>query len=488
MIQSKSKTFLAFCFSFLIGVSSASFFVFQIPVVWVYVSVFLCVSLGILIWEYRFIRFVFLCAVFVYIGLLRYQFAFPLGEQHVSHLSGEHAVVGVIITEPDIRTDAVRYIVETTSVDEVVSSGRVYVKLPLYPRFAYGDEIALDCLLQVPEPIEKFRYDMYLARYGVFSLCRTQKEVTLISEGNASFFLRTIFRLKARIADKIELLWHEPMAGFMAGLLYGYRGGLGSLNELFARTGVTHIIAISGYNITLIASILMTMCIHLLIPRKKAFWLLSIGIVLFVIFAGASASVVRAGVMGMIVLFAKRLGRNSSILPTMMATAVCMTLINPFILIWDAGFQLSFIATIGLVYLTPIIERPLRRIPELFGMKESLISTLAAIIATLPLILYQFGRLSVVAPIVNMLILWILPWIMMVGFFAVVMSFVFLPLAQYLAWIAWLGMSYIVIIVHYFSDVSFAAVDVSFPLWGMLVGYALLGYLLYRQKKQSVVS
>ncbi|EKD67808.1 MAG: hypothetical protein ACD_48C00207G0001 [uncultured bacterium] len=306
-----------------------------------------------------------------------------------------------------------------------------------------------------------------------------------IGAGGGNAFFRAILGLKEVVAERISKLWHEPYASFVAGLLYGYRGGLGELNELFSRTGVTHIVAISGYNITLIATLLITFCLHLYIPRKKAFWIVVCGIIVFLIFAGLSASVVRAGIMGILVLIAKQMGRSSRIGNVLVFTAVIMTAHNPFILIYDAGFQLSFLSTVGLVYLAPKIEPWFSRVPKVLGLQESVVATLSATFITLPLILFQFGRLSLVSLPVNMLILWIIPFIMMLGFFAVVVSLVFLPLAHILSWIAWGGMMYIVSIVRWFAELSFAAVDIRVPVWGMSIMYVFLIWFIFRKKSST---
>jgi len=413
-------------------------------------------------------------------------------------------LVGYVSAEPDVRMDGVRYIVAvdkqlTTNNpafgrdpvqakhwrDKQNISGRVYVKSGLYPRYSYGDRLQLvGCQLEAPEPVEDFAYDKYLARYSVFSICSGAKiEKIGIDGGNALF--RGILWLKEAVAGRINTLWHEPYASFMAGLLYGYRGGLGQLNELFSRTGVTHIVAISGYNITLIATLLITFCISLAIPRKKAFWIVVFGIIVFLIFAGLSASVVRAGIMGILVLIAKQMGRTSRIGNVLMFTAVIMTLQNPFVLIYDAGFQLSFLSTVGLVYLSPKIETWFSCVPKVLGLQESIVATLSATIITLPLILFQFGRLSLVSLPVNMIILWIIPFIMMIGFFAVVVSMLFLPLAHILSWIAWGGMMYIVNIVRWFATLSFAAVDMRVPVWGMVCMYIVLAWFILRKKSST---
>jgi competence protein ComEC len=481
--NSKSKTFLTFCFCFLTGISVASLTNLKLDFVYLYISLFVSVAFLIIAWQNKKARFIMLCLAITALGFARYLVAFPPDASlHVSTLSGKQKIVGYVATEPDVRMDGVRYIVEVESESEL--SGRVYVKSGLYPRHSYGDRFEIDCDIEKPEAIEDFRYDMYLARYGVFAICQNGRiSPSTDAQGKSgNRILAGIFSLKEVVADRINRLWHEPNASFMAGLLYGYRGGLGNLNELFSRTGVTHIVAISGYNISIIAAILIAICLNLYVPRKKAFWIITVGIVLFVLFAGASASVVRAGIMGVIVLLAKQVGRTSQVGNVMALTCVLMSLHNPFILIWDAGFQLSFISTLGLVYITPLIRDWFVRVPEFLGIRESVISTLSAIIATLPLILYQFGRLSIVAPIVNVLILWIIPAIMFTGFAAVVVSFIFAPAAQVIAWIAWVGLSYIIVVVEWFAGLSFAAVDFRVPVWTMILMYGALLYWIYVRK------
>ncbi|PLX27123.1 hypothetical protein C0581_03665, partial [Candidatus Parcubacteria bacterium] len=406
-IESKSRVFFILCFCFLLGVGIISVSDFQIDLLYLGIVFFVLIIFVIIYWKNKLFRFLLLCILFFILGFVRYVIAIPQdSEKNIVHYAGQRAkVMGYVSAEPDVRLDGVRYIVnvrsvetrfiasskynqniasntETRSIVYVRAQGKIYFKSGLYPRFAYGDKLELQCSLRAPEPVEDFRYDKYLARYRVFVICQEAK-IRKIGYGEGGRFLRGIFGVKNVVAERINILWHEPYASFMAGLLYGYRGGLGELNELFSRTGVTHIVAISGYNITIIATILITLCTHLYIPRKKAFWIIAGGIIVFVIFAGASASVVRAGIMGVIVLLAKQVGRASRVGNVMMLTAVVMSLQNPYILMWDAGFQLSFISTLGLVYLVPVIEKPFVKLPEVFGIKESLVTTLAAIAATL---------------------------------------------------------------------------------------------------------
>ena len=495
ILTSKSRTFFVYCFSFLLGVFLFSIFDWRFSFLFIVVCLVVLFSFVIIFWHNILLRFVFFCLFFFVFGSLRYLVTVPINNNKnlVSFFGETEVVEGFVSSEPDIRLDGVRYIVsaqflseEKTKQKRITIKGNFYFKSGLYPRYKYGDKLRITCLLQKPEPVEDFRYDKYLARYGVFVDC-IPSQIDKIGENGGSFFLKQIFALKIIIAGKINTLWHEPYASFMAGLLYGYRGGLGTLNDLFSRTGVTHIVAISGYNITIVSTILIAFCTRFYIPRKKAFWLIVFGIFVFVIFAGASASVVRAGIMGVLVLLTKQIGRKANVANVMVLTVTLMTLQNPYILVWDVGFQLSFISTLGLIYIVPIIEKYFAKMLEIFGVKESLVTTLGAIVATLPLILYQFNRLSIVSPIVNILILWILPWIMFSGFLVVVLSFVFLPLAQVLSWLAFVMMKYIVVVVTFFANLSFAVIDLKFSLWTMFFSYFLIIFWVYKNIKKKKI-
>lgn len=507
IFSSKSKFFAILCFAFLVGVTVASFLEFKINKD---LGVIIFGLLGCLWIIYFFCREYFrekyfwtirIAAIFtlLLIGMLRYIFLFPENTlQRIEYYAPNKVeIIGVIATEPDMRLDSARYVVETYQV--VVSStvknvsGRVYVKSDRYPHYNYGDQLKIKCALEKPEPIvdettgQVFRYDLYLALQKVFAICN-RSQVNRISSGNGDYVFTAILQAKSALANKISDLWPEPEASFMAGLLYGYRGGLGELNELFSRTGVTHIVAVSGFNISVIATILITAAVYARIQRQKAFWLVSVGIVGFVIFTGASASVVRAGVMGIIALLAKHVGRMSRIGNVMLVAAVIMVLQNPLVLWHDAGFQLSFLSTLGLVYVAPLLQRFEKYFPEFLGLRENIVSTLAAIISTLPLILYQFGRLSLVAPIVNVLILWLISWLMLAGTVAVVVGAIIPGLGIFIAWPAHLGMQYIITVVSWFAGLSFASVDIRAPAWLAILVYILLLILIFRHNQQKIKS
>jgi len=225
--------------------------------------------------------------------------------------------------------------------------------------------------------------------------------------------------------------------------------------------------------------------LYLLVPRKKAFWIVSFAILLFVLFTGASGSAVRAAIMALLVLISRQLGRTSRMDNVLLLTVALMSFSNPFTLMWDVGFQLSFLSTCGLVYLTPHLQKYFSRVPTFLNLQESLTATLAAMIFTLPLILFQFGRFSVVAIFVNILVVPAVSFIMAFGFATLLSSFLYWPLAKVFAFFTYLILEYVVSIVRFFSNLSWAAVSIPLPLWGMILLYILLIYLIIKRRERD---
>jgi len=496
IINSKSKTFIAFCFCFIAGVGLASLLEIKRDYLFeLYIFLFVILFFVIIFWNNKKSQFIFFCILFFVLGGIRYLIFLPkIDENNIAYYNNQEIeFVGRVSTEPDIRIDKGYYILSGLDIGSKKILGKVRISAQLYPQYKYGDVLKIKCKLQIPEAFESFRYDKYLAMQGVGSICY-YPQINFIEHQTDNIFLENIFKFKKIIADRINLLWSEPGASFMGGILYGARGGFDeSLTENFNKTGLTHIIAISGYNISIVVAVLMIFLIYIGFYRQPAFYLTLFGIFLFVIFAGASASVVRAGIMGSLVLLAQYLGRRSQIFGVLILTCVLMVLLNPYVLIWDAGFQLSFLATVGIIYFTPIMDSFLFK-NKFFNsfvflkiIKDTLSPTLSAILFTLPLIMFQFGRVSLVSPFTNLLILWIIPVLMLLGFLSVLLSFVFYPFGLVLSWFSYVGMSYVILLVKIFSGWSLSSVQVVFPLGLMIISYILLFYLILKNMSKKKI-
>ncbi|MBI4122723.1 MAG: ComEC/Rec2 family competence protein, partial [Parcubacteria group bacterium] len=459
-----------------------------------YASALAFVVALVMAWQRRTFRIAGLAGLFFVLGMGRMAFAIPNLEDpsHIAYYNGEEVTVeGVITEEPDVRLDHQKVTVaverlETpqwgVSTDGV--NGRLLIKTALYPEYAYGDALKITCRIEAPEQIEDFAYDKYLARYDIYSVC-WRGDIEKLDSGRGNSIMAGILAVKQRFMGAINRIISEPHAAFLSGLLVGARRGIPEyLLEAFARTGTTHIIAISGSNITIIAAVIIGFFQMLGISRRRAFWWLSAGIALFVIMTGATASVVRAGIMGIFVLLARQLGRASRATNALAVTAFLMLLFNPKILVFDAGFQLSFLATIGLVYINPSIQKFAERLPPLFGAREALATTLSAMATTTPLILYQFGRLSIIAPIANILILPAIPLTMALGFASGIAGMLWPPFGAVLAWLPWLFLEYMIRVAEFLSSLRFASFDFGSFHWVLLLAmYAAIGWGVWRRTR-----
>ncbi len=390
-------------------------------------------------------------------------------------------ITGVISDEPDRRPMQTKYTVSvkslTTENGEIKVSGKVLVSdRSGWPLFYYGDGISVRGTLEKPEPIEDFHYDLYLKRYGITGLISFADITRLSSGGNPLF--AGLYTLKDRFEGQINRLYPEPHASFLAGLLTGSRKGIPeALTEDFRRVGLSHIIAISGYNMTIVVVVMTALTLWL--PLQWRLVPAIIGIWVFTIFVGASAAVVRAALMGSLGLVALHLGRKQNARLLILWTLGVLTVWNPLQLWYDAGFQLSFAAVFGLTEIGPHIRPLFRWLPEKLGVRDAVQMTVAAEIATLPLLAMHFGEVSLVAPVTNLLAAPAIPLAMLLGFSSVIVSVLTFPLGQCVAYITWVTLEWIVLIAQIFALVPGASVTVS-PLFSFLITGATVAIILFK--------
>ena len=368
--------------------------------------------------------------------------------------------IGTIVRSPDVRKDHARLTIELDmSKTAGPETARLLVRTNLYPERQVGDRIAFKCKPELPEMLGSFDYEKYLGLDGVGATCST-RSIELIEPAWPS--LNRVFASGRNwVAGRLNKLLPEPEAAFSAGLLIGARRSIPEhITEAFQRTGTSHLVALSGFNITIIINLVMVLAVRT-IGRRRAFWVVSLGVLGFVLFVGSQASIVRAGIMGWVAALGAHVGRPSRAANALLLSAAAMVLVKPVILLDDLSFQLSFASTAGLMLLTPIIEPWLSFVPSKLGLRESLTATTAATVFTLPLILASFGRFSLVALPVNLLVLPLIPMAMGLSAFGLAASLFGLGIGLMASLPAWLILKLIMAVVSFFSAPTWAAVDLG---------------------------
>lgn len=392
----------------------------------------------------------------------------------------------VIIKEPTESEFGQKIIAEIELRSPTSKPVKILINANKYADYNYGDELNISCNLALPEN-KDFDYRMYLAKDSVFYLCdKAQVEKTGSNRGNN--FFAGILKIKNKFNGNINQLIPFPESGLMSGLILGGSSGLPKeLQNNFSRTGMTHIVAVSGYNVTIVAEYLMMLGIFLGLWRPKAFWFAVFGILIFVLMTGLTASAVRAGVMGTLLLWAMKNGRLANSQNAIVFAAAVMLLFNPLLLRWDIGFQLSFLATLGIIYLYPYFENKLSKSGKLYWLWEILFLSLSAQIFVLPIILYNFQNLSLISLVANVLILPIVPATMLLGFLMAALNFILTPLATIFAWLSFVLLKYETIVINFLGSLKYAAVGIeNFPWWGVALWYLLLIVsVLYFKKRRK---
>ncbi len=454
MFKSPAKIFRYFLVCFIGGVTLASFV--GLDHFWTYFFALICLIISILFWRNKFWRFLFLGGIIITLGIFRYQLSLPkIDESKIWFYNSQRLdFQGIVGAEPDIRINHTKLTIEAIG----VIKGKVLVNVSLYPEYQYGDLVTINCKLESPEPFSGFAYDRYLAKDGIYSQCSYPK-VKLVSRNNGDWLLTEIFQFKNKLRSVINSNLPEPLASLFFAINFGSRGGIpDDLSDRFNLTGTTHLMAISGMNITIIAAILMQLGLACYVSRKKAFWLATLVLVFYVLMIGFPASAVRALIMGWLAMLALYLGRLNQATNALIFAASLMILINPKVLRDDVGFQLSFLAVLGLIHFYPFFENWFKKLPAIFGFRESLAMTLAAQAATLPLTISSFGRLSLIGPIANLFAVPVLPYLVMIGFAAIFLSLIIPILAQYFFWPIWLILTYLIKVIELFSLIPLAAI------------------------------
>ncbi|MCL4236860.1 MAG: ComEC/Rec2 family competence protein [Anaerolineae bacterium] len=419
----------------------------------------------------------------------------PPGANHISHYtdSGFVTVIGTISRTPEIRETFVNLTVEVESLTVRAGSmplqGCVLAQAPRYGDYAFGDRVRVAGSLVTPPEFDTFSYRDYLARRGVYAIVPNAR-VELLARRQGSPWRQALFELRDDARATLDRLLPSPEAPLLSGILLGLDDELpANTQEDFSRTGTAHIIAISGSNLIIIMKVVLSLLTPLLGIRRARLATVA-SVVIYAVFVGGDPAVVRAAIMGGLALFAAQTGRKAHGITSLAFAAWLMSLHNPAIL-WDAGFQLSAVATAGLVLFGDSFIRALEAGLRLLlpggtarkvtgWLAEPVAISLAAQVAITPLALIYFGTLSPAALLANALVVSVQPYIMIFGWLTLVTGLIAEPLGSILAWSVWLPLAYTLAVVRWLAGFSWASVSFSAPteaVWSFYLALAAVGWL-----------
>ncbi|MFA6422706.1 MAG: ComEC/Rec2 family competence protein [Candidatus Buchananbacteria bacterium] len=363
--------------------------------------------------------------------------------------------------------------------------GNVLINQPLYPKYNYGDVLIVNCPLKAPEKFEDFDYPKYLAAKDIYSIC-PYGEVRKINSGQGFWLKGSVLKIKDKLSNSFKRSINEPQSSIIRAMILNETGDIPqNWNDTFSNLGLTHIIAISGSHITIIVSLIMYLAIALGLMRQKAFWAAAIGILVYIIMIGFPASAVRAAIMGILVIYGQKIGRSGSSEMLIILAASLMLVLNPLLLLYDVGFQLSFLAVIGLIYLSPFVERWLKIIPDFFQVREMLTATIAAQIITLPLIIFQFGRFSPISILANILILPIIPFLTVFAILNAIIGAIIPFVGNIMGWVSWLFTFYWLEVSYLMKKINFFSFSFKMSWWAIFLCYILIGLCIFKFKNKN---
>lgn len=477
------KIFTVLALSFLVGIGLGSYLNLEWQSSW-YILLFLVVVLLLisLINFYFHNQILVLASWSAIILLVGFSWYIFFNQKSNINLPYDQNIIaeGTVVKPPAEDPLKQKIIIQTQNLEQ---NSRIIVNGPHYPSLMYGDKVRIKGKLEKAGIIEDFDYGGYLKRYLVFGVIYQPTSVEKIGQENQIdvTILKSIYQIPNMLESGINSYTPEPQASLAGGILFGTKKNMPeNFQDALSKTGLTHIIALSGYNVTIIITALAVI-LSSYFGRKKTFLIGVLAVLGFVLMTGAASSVVRAAIFSLLILFGRLIGRQGNHTNLMLLAAVIMVAINPYVLRFDIGFQLSFSAFAGLIYLSPLAEKILDRsyIKHLpVYIKSPLVQTLSAQIMVLPLIVIYFGRLSIISPVANLLVLWVVPLAMLVSLISAFGGLIWWPIAKLTYFLAWPVLTYIVAVTEWLAKIPLASIELKNLNWIIaLAGYSLILFI-----------
>lgn len=372
------------------------------------------------------------------------------------------------------------------------SLGDILYRAPIDFSHTPGQTLNFYCPLERPQNFEPgFDYRHLLASRGTGYVCERGGQFEL-SQRDSGRFRSGLYVIQSGFRAKVNALLPEPMAGLLTGLLIGGSDTLApEMKAVFAETGLSHIVAVSGYNMSVVAEGLVILSLILGMWRKWAVGLAIIGLFCFLLVIDGSAASLRAALMAWLAFGAYFVGRPAASWNGLLIAAIIMLAVNPLLIRYDVGFQLSFLATLALLFFMRSFET-FDFFRHWYGKVAAwFLTTIIIELFTAPIIISTFGMISLIAPVANAIILPLVPWAMFAGIAAVALAMLVPFLAFLLTPVVWLPVVGMIVMAEGMAAIpgaSLTGLD-STPLFavGWYVGLGVGVYLIERWRKRYVL-
>lgn len=415
------------------------------------------------------------------IALIRFYFFIPKKPDLDFALDQSIEIIGVVSDYPDERLKNDRVIITPKNY-----KANLLIILPSGSEVFYGDEIKVKGILESPENFitssgKEFNYERYLANKDIYYIVKNAS-AEIVSSDNGSKIKLLLFKFRKIFTEKIVEIISSPESDLGRGLILGDRGGFdSSIQENFIKTGTIHIVALSGFNVTIIANAVIK-TFSIILSQNLSMIFGGFFILLFILISGGGTTIIRAGIMAFIAIFARITGRNYLAGRALVIAGLLMFSYDPRV-ITDMSFQFSFLATFGILYITPKIIKYFYFVPIRFMIRENLTMTISATLAVLPLLLYSTGIFSLVSIPANILIIPIIPLAMFFTFLSGLLGMISHILALPFGFIAEKILAYILFVIEKFGNLSFASISFSsFPIVFTIILYILIFWWVFKKK------
>lgn len=427
--------------------------------------------------------YIFIIILFEYLGIFKAQnnsfLIYNINQKSIS-------VTGKVLEQPLIKNEKQQFVFEVNNVNDMPIKEKTLVSAPPSYNINYGDVICLTGKLSdIEEPVfpNLFNYKTYLQREKIYTKFYVD-EIEHI-ENDSNIIKQLSLKVKQNINTKIEKYFEVPVSSILKSMIVGDKTSIEpDLKNDFINTGLIHILVISGLHIGFIVVIILFIFRLFGLPLKIVYLLAIPTIFFYAILTGSNPPAIRATIMASCILLTFVLNRESLIYNSICLAALIILIYNPQYL-FTASMQLSFIATIGIIYFYPRIYNSFSKIKNKFCkyILSIFCVTLSVQIALIPILIFYFGKFSVISFIANILIVPIVGFIVALSFIFYIFTFISNYVATYFSILLSYVLNLILIVIHYFANLNFSVLETKVPGINEIILYYLIVVIMFEYKR-----